>query len=122
MREHGADDVDDRVERADFVQVHLLDRHLVNRAPPLPPAAETAPSRGRARRRQRRAVDEREDLRKAVVVMPGLMIVLVRMHVDLPVRAGVCVRVLVSGAHRLVRRRTWSPTRRRAGPRSAAIA
>ena len=30
-REHRADDVDDRVERADFVQVNLLDRHLVNR-------------------------------------------------------------------------------------------
>ena len=30
-REHGADDVDDRVERADFVQVDLVDRHAVNR-------------------------------------------------------------------------------------------
>ena len=29
--ERRADDVDDRVEGADFVQVHLLDRHLVNR-------------------------------------------------------------------------------------------
>ena len=29
--EHRADDVDDRVEGADFVEMHLLDRHLVNR-------------------------------------------------------------------------------------------
>ena len=29
--EDGADDVDDRVERADLVQVDALDRHLVNR-------------------------------------------------------------------------------------------
>ena len=29
--EHRADDVDDRVERADLVQVHLLDRHLMDR-------------------------------------------------------------------------------------------
>ena len=28
---HGADDVDDRVESTDFVQVHLLDRHVMNR-------------------------------------------------------------------------------------------
>ena len=28
--EHRADDVDDRVERADLVEVHLLDRHLVD--------------------------------------------------------------------------------------------
>ena len=54
MREHGADDVDDRVERADLVQVHLLHRHLVDRgfglgepleqlrAPGPGPAAESA--------------------------------------------------------------------------------
>ena len=28
--EHGADDVDDRVERADLVEVHLIHRHLVD--------------------------------------------------------------------------------------------
>ena len=30
-REHRADDVDDRVERADLVQMDLLDRHLMDR-------------------------------------------------------------------------------------------
>ena len=30
-REHRSDDVDDRVERADLVQVHLIDRRAVNR-------------------------------------------------------------------------------------------
>ena len=46
-REHGADDVDDRVERADFVQVHLLDRHLMDRRLRPRRAAGTAPSRDR---------------------------------------------------------------------------
>ena len=30
-REHGAGDVDNRVERADLVEMNLLDRHLMNR-------------------------------------------------------------------------------------------
>ena len=67
MREHGADDVDDRVEGADLVQVHLLDRHLVDGRLGLRRAAGTSPSRDRARRRQRRAVDHLEDLRQVTV-------------------------------------------------------
>ena len=43
--EHGADDVDDRVERADLVQVDALDRHVVNRGLGLGQPLEQMPSR-----------------------------------------------------------------------------
>ena len=41
-REHGADDVDDRVERADLVQVHLSPGESGGWPPPLRRAGETA--------------------------------------------------------------------------------
>ena len=61
-REHRADDVDDGVEGAHLVQVDLLHRHLMNRRLGFP-----EPLKHRLRliapfRRQRRAVDHREDL------------------------------------------------------------
>ena len=61
-REHGTDDVDDRVERADLVQVDLLHRHLMDRrfrfAEPLEHGLGALAPRGR----QRRPVDHVEDL------------------------------------------------------------
>jgi len=47
--EHDADDVDDRVEGADLVQVDLLDRHLMNRRFRLRQPLEQRPSRARGR-------------------------------------------------------------------------
>jgi hypothetical protein len=48
-REHNADDVDDRVEGADFVQVDFLHWHLVNRCLGFTEALEHRPSRARGR-------------------------------------------------------------------------
>ncbi len=60
-REHDADDVDDRVERADLVKVNLLHRHLVDGGlglgQPLKHALRAIP----AARRQRGLVDQFED-------------------------------------------------------------
>ena len=75
-REHGADDVDDRVEGADFVQMHLVDRHAVNRGFRLAEPAEHLDRAGLAGFAQRRAVDRRVDLVRAndarmiVMMMP----------------------------------------------------
>ena len=66
-REHRADDVDDRVERANFVQVNLLDRNLMDGGFGL---AETMEQRLGARlrgRRQRRPLDQSVDLREAAM-------------------------------------------------------
>ena len=68
-REHGADDVDDRVEGADLVQVHLLDRHLMDGGLGLGQPLEQRLRAVAARRRQRRPVDQREDLRQAAMRM-----------------------------------------------------
>ena len=70
---HRADDVDDRVERADLVQVHFLDRHLMDRG-----FSHREPFKQRLcavlpRRGQRRAVDERGDLRETTVGVVVLM-------------------------------------------------
>ena len=53
-----ADDVDDRVERADLVQMNLLDRNLVNRRFGLAKAMKQLLGAGLRRRRQRRALDQ----------------------------------------------------------------
>ena len=68
-REHGADDVDDRVERADFVEVHLLDRHLVNRRLGFGESLEQCFRPVAAGGRERGLVDQREDLRQAAMVV-----------------------------------------------------
>ena len=61
-REDAADDVDDRVERADFVQVDVVDRHLVDvRFDRREPAEQRDRAIAR-RRRQRRAGDQPLDL------------------------------------------------------------
>ncbi len=119
---HGADDVDDRVERADLVQVHLLDRHLMNRG-----FSDREPLEERLcavlpRRGQCRAVDERGDLRQAavrVMVLRRLRLrrVLVRMLVRVVVPVVVVIVVVVRGCARPWRPRlrspeTSSPTRR----------
>ena len=68
--EDDADDVDDRVERADFVQVHLLDRHLVDRGLGLgQPLEHALCARSRPAGRQRGLVDERRDLGEGSVRM-----------------------------------------------------
>ena len=59
---HGADDVDDRVERADLVQVDLLDRHAVDRGLRLGEPLEQLHRAVLALGRQRRALDEPRDL------------------------------------------------------------
>ena len=94
--EHGADDVDDRVERADLVQVHLA-RPASHGSPPRPrPAARTGAPRDPCRRRQRRPPDAAGDLLQAVVSV---------------VRRTACrARVggpAVSRATRAMCRRTW---------------
>ena len=77
---HDADDVDDRVERADLVQVHLVDGHLMDRGFRV---AEAAEHRFRAllpRRRQARVVDEMKNLGQAPVrmrVLAGAVLVTV---------------------------------------------
>ena len=61
-REHGADDVDDRVERADLVQVDVVDRHVVDGRLGL---AQPLEQRDRARLprcRQRGVADQMRDL------------------------------------------------------------
>ena len=68
-REHRADDVDDRVEGAHFVQMNLLDRNLVDRGFGL---AKTMEERFGPRlrvRRQRRPLDQLVDFRKAAMRM-----------------------------------------------------
>ena len=55
---HGADDVDDRIERADLVQVDSLDRHVVDRGLGLGEPVEQLHRAILACPRQRRALDE----------------------------------------------------------------
>ena len=66
-REHRADDVDDRVERADLVQMDLVDRNLMDgRFGFAEPMEELFGARLRGRR-ERRALDQRVDLGQAAV-------------------------------------------------------
>ena len=59
-REHGADDVDNRVERADLVQVNLLDRHLMNGRLGFAETMEQLFGACLRDRRERRALDQRD--------------------------------------------------------------
>ena len=96
-REHDADDVDDRIERADFVQVDGVDRHLMdsgfNFREPLKHRLRAIASGGR----QRGAIDEREDLRKASVRMMPRVRVMMIVRVVTVVMVFVRVIVLVHG-------------------------
>ena len=71
--EHRADDVDDRIERADLVQVHLLDGHLMDRGFRLGQSLEQRLRTVAAAGDKRRAIDQREDLRQAAVGMRWLV-------------------------------------------------
>ena len=75
--EHRADDVDDRVERADLVQVHLLDRHLVDRRLGLREPAEQADGARAGAAGQRRPFDQRGDLCEGPVRVAGVPVGLV---------------------------------------------
>ena len=68
-REHRADDVDDRVEGADLVKMHFLDRHVVNRGFDVREPLKQRLRSIAARRRQRRLVDQLEDARQMPVRM-----------------------------------------------------
>jgi hypothetical protein len=76
-REDRADDVDDGVEGPDLVQVHALDGHLVDGSFGLGEPLEELPRAHAARRRERRVLDQPEDLGQAAVGM----LVRVRMRV-----------------------------------------
>ena len=80
-REHRADDVDDRVEGADFVKVDLLDRHLVNRGFRLREPLEERLRAVAPRRRERRLVDQARRCpageRCAMVIVRVVRVVLV---------------------------------------------
>jgi hypothetical protein len=108
-REHGADDVDDRIELADLVQMDFLDRHLVNLRLGFREALEKSLRAIAAARCERGAVDVREDFREcpvSVILAVGRMVamilgvaVIVRvamiMRVRMIVRVGMIVSVIV---------------------------
>ena len=102
QREHGADDVDDRVEGANFVQVHALDGRLMNRrlgfGEPLEERLCAAPTG----RRKRRLVDERTDvletpMRMIVMIAVAMVVVAIAAWRRVPpaggcvLRAGCCM-------------------------------
>ena len=68
-REHGADDVDDRVERAHLVQMNLVDRDLVDGGFGFAKPMKQLLRASLRRRRQRRALDQRVDLGEAAMRM-----------------------------------------------------
>ena len=104
-REHDADDVDDGVDGADFVQVNLVDRHVVDRGLGLAEALEQRLGAGLPRRRQRRVTDEVRDLaQRAMAVVASdcacargraVAGMVVSVIVTMPVIVGVLVIVLV---------------------------
>ena len=64
----GADDVDDRIERADLVQVHPLDRRVVDRGLRLGEPLEQLDRAILALRRKRRPPDGRDDVLEVMVL------------------------------------------------------
>ncbi len=64
---HGADDVDDRVERADFVQMDAFERHVVDRRLRLGQPPEQPDCAILAFPRQRRPFNRSRDVGQAVV-------------------------------------------------------
>ncbi len=89
-REHGADDVDDRVERADLVQVDLVERRAVDGRLGLAEPREQRLRAVLASPAQRRAVDQAIDLRERAMAMRVMTYVFVRLCVRL-----MMVRVVV---------------------------
>ena len=77
QREHGTDDVDDRIEGTDLVQMHPVERCPVNAGLDLAQAVKQLLGARLPLAAQRRAVDEPTDLGQAAVmaVMPLLMCV-----------------------------------------------
>ncbi len=67
--EHRADNVDNRIERTDFVQVDLFDGHLMDRGFGLGQALKEGFRPIAAGKRESGAIDQREDLRQAAVRM-----------------------------------------------------
>jgi hypothetical protein len=66
---HRADNVDDRVERPDFVQVHALDWRAMNGRFRLRQALEQVHRALLTRFRQRRTLDRRDDVLQMMVLM-----------------------------------------------------
>ena len=67
-REHGADDVDDRVDGADLVQVDAVERHVVNRGFGFGEPVEQRDGARLPGRRQRRTTDVALDVGEAVMI------------------------------------------------------
>ncbi len=102
-REDGADDVHNRVEGADLVEVDAVDRHLVNGSLGLGQPLEQRLGARLPGGRQRRAVDVRVDLREASVrMLPLAMSVVVVVRMDMTVRRLVAVAVPVTVLGRVV--------------------
>ncbi len=96
-REHGADDVDDGVDGTDFVEVHLLDGHLMDRGLRLGETLEHLLRAIASGRRERRAVDQLEDLRQAPMFMRrGIVRVVMNVIMRMSVGLGMTVVVRVS--------------------------
>ena len=68
-REHGADDVDDRVDGADLVQVDAVERHVVNRGLGFGEPVEQRDGARLPGRRQRRTADVALDVGEAVMTL-----------------------------------------------------
>ena len=76
-REHGSNDVDDGVERADFMQVDLVERRLVYRGLRLTDAAEQFDRTGLTARRKSRPLDQAVDFGQRVMPVGMVMVVMV---------------------------------------------
>ena len=95
-RKHDTDDIDDRVEGTDLVQVHLLDRHLMDRGFCLRQTLKHRLRPGATGDRETGAVDQRKDLAQAAVAVAGScsMGVIARMSIIVRVAVFMVVRIL----------------------------
>jgi hypothetical protein len=98
-RKHRADDVDDRIDRADFVQVDFADRHAVHLGFGLAESLEERLGSCLPGRAQRRPVDQAADVGKAAVHMKVPLVVarLMQMGRVIGVPAVVIVLAVVVG-------------------------
>ncbi len=94
-RVDGPDDVDNRVERADFVQVYLVDRDLMDGRFGFSQTMEERLRAILACRRKRRALDKPVDLRQAAMGMMGMGDRRRRVLVGVRVRMSVIVTVFI---------------------------
>ena len=96
---HGTDDVDDRVERADLVQVHALERRLMDRGFGPGQTVKQLFCTVATRCRKSRLIDQREDLWQRPMALMVLMVLevltVLRVLDVLVVLVIVCVRVSV---------------------------